>query len=106
MLAYCLKNAIGHYNEFDDQEITEDFSKVDVAIIKAQFGVAKNGAVWLTEKDMKFRVLPFICQHLALVLKMIRLYVQCTIPMGSLAKRTMALEHLSLDRPKQRISRY
>src|SRR5919206_5241537 len=37
---------------------------VDVAIIKAQFGVAENGAVWVTEEDLKIRVMPFICEHL------------------------------------------
>ena len=40
---------------------------VDVAIIKAQFGVAENGAVWVTEDDLKIRVLPFICEHLVAI---------------------------------------
>lgn len=40
---------------------------VDVAIIEAQFGVAENGAVWVTEDDLKIRVLPFICEHLVAV---------------------------------------
>ncbi len=40
---------------------------VDVAIIEAQFGVAENGAVWVTEEDLKIRVLPFICEHLVAV---------------------------------------
>lgn len=41
---------------------------VELAIIKAHFGVAENGAVWVTENFMGLRVLPFICQHLAVVL--------------------------------------
>jgi L-lactate dehydrogenase complex protein LldG len=40
---------------------------VDVAIIPAQFGVAENGAVWMTEEDLKIRVMPFICEHLVAV---------------------------------------
>jgi L-lactate dehydrogenase complex protein LldG len=40
---------------------------VDVSIIEAQFGVAENGAVWVTEDDLKIRVLPFICEHLVAV---------------------------------------
>lgn len=40
---------------------------VDVAIIEAQFGVAESGAVWVTEEDLKIRVLPFICEHLVAV---------------------------------------
>ena len=42
---------------------------VELAIIKAHFGVAENGAVWVTEDALGgHRVLPFICQHLAVVL--------------------------------------
>ncbi len=40
---------------------------VDLAILQPQFGVAENGAVWLTETDMHVRALPFICQHLAMI---------------------------------------
>ena len=42
-------------------------SDVDVAIIKARFGVAENGAVWVTEDLLHERVLPFICQHLVVL---------------------------------------
>ena len=41
---------------------------IEVAIIKALFGVAENGSVWLTDEEMKIRALPFICQHLAVLL--------------------------------------
>lgn len=40
---------------------------VDNAIIEAHFGVAENGAVWVTEDMLMLRVLPFICQHLAVI---------------------------------------
>ena len=40
----------------------------ELAIIKAKFGVAENGAVWITEDLLDQRVLPFICQHLMVVL--------------------------------------
>jgi L-lactate dehydrogenase complex protein LldG len=40
---------------------------VDLAIIPGQFGVAENGAIWITENEVKVRVLPFITQHLAVV---------------------------------------
>lgn len=42
---------------------------VDLAILRAHFGVAENGACWITEDRMMERVLPFITQHLALVLR-------------------------------------
>jgi L-lactate dehydrogenase complex protein LldG len=40
---------------------------VELAILQAEFGVAENSALWVTEKQTGTRVLPFICQHLALV---------------------------------------
>lgn len=41
---------------------------VGLAVIPAPWGVAENGAVWVTENDCLFRVLPFIAQHLMVVL--------------------------------------
>jgi len=43
-------------------------SDVDYAIIDTRLAVAENGAVWVTENGLSDRVLPFICQHLAVVL--------------------------------------
>lgn len=40
---------------------------VDLAIISAHFGVAENAALWITEDLMQQRVVPFICQQLAVV---------------------------------------
>ncbi|NBA84646.1 lactate utilization protein B/C [Emticicia sp. CRIBPO] len=44
-------------------------SDVELTIIRGVFGVAENGAVWLTEKEMGQRVAPFICQNLAIVIQ-------------------------------------
>lgn len=46
-----------------------ELDNVDLAILPARLGVAENGAVWLTEADCGHRVLPFIAQHLIVVLK-------------------------------------
>lgn len=43
------------------------YEDVELAIIKARFAVAENGAVWLTEHVMGQRIIPYICQHLAVV---------------------------------------
>jgi L-lactate dehydrogenase complex protein LldG len=43
------------------------FDDVEVAIVKARLAVAENGAVWLTEDMMGQRIIPYICQHLAVV---------------------------------------
>jgi L-lactate dehydrogenase complex protein LldG len=40
---------------------------VDLFIAPGDFGVAENGAVWLTDRATKHRVLYFLCQHLVLV---------------------------------------
>jgi L-lactate dehydrogenase complex protein LldG len=45
------------------------FSALNVAIIKGDFAVAENGAVWITDRGMGERVLPFICEHLVLIIK-------------------------------------
>ncbi len=47
-----------------DPHIYED---VELAVIKAHFAVAENGAVWLTEDIIGQRIIPYICQHLAVV---------------------------------------
>lgn len=41
---------------------------IDLAIIDGQFGVAENGAVWISENDFMVRVLPFITNDLVLIL--------------------------------------
>ena len=53
------------YTQYDDPHKLDN---VDVAIIKAHFGVAENGSVWVTEELMHERVLPFICQHLVAII--------------------------------------
>lgn len=45
-----------------------ELSDLSLAVIQGQFGVAENGAVWLDEEDLEFRVLPFITEHLVIVL--------------------------------------
>ena len=41
---------------------------LEIAVVEAQLGVAENGATWVTEKNMPTRALPFICEHLVLVI--------------------------------------
>ena len=53
-----------HPEAIGDPHTLED---VDLAILRAHFGVAENGACWITEQQMLARALPFIAQHLALV---------------------------------------
>lgn len=45
-----------------------ELAGVDSAFIQGTLGVAENGAVWLYEHQIINRLLPFICQHLVLIL--------------------------------------
>ena len=44
----------------------EKLDKVECLVLHGNFGVAENGAIWLEDKDMPNRLLPFITQHLIL----------------------------------------
>jgi len=50
--------------EIDDPHELRD---VDLAILPGELAVAENGAVWITDRGLRHRVLPWIAQHLALV---------------------------------------
>jgi L-lactate dehydrogenase complex protein LldG len=39
-----------------------------LAVIQGEIGVAENGTIWVPESNMLNRALPFITQHLVLVL--------------------------------------
>ena len=45
----------------------QSFEDVELSIIEARLAVAENGAVWLTEEVMGHRIIPYISQHLAVV---------------------------------------
>jgi L-lactate dehydrogenase complex protein LldG len=69
-----VKRTVSTFNEL--REIAEVYcdgdtinkpEEIDVAILRAHFGVAENGAVWMSENKMCDRALPFICQHLVVV---------------------------------------
>jgi L-lactate dehydrogenase complex protein LldG len=44
------------------------YEDIELAIIQAHFAVAENGAVWLTDDVMGQRIIPYICQHLAVII--------------------------------------
>ena len=64
-------NTIKELNGIDSnlQYLSADvLAGVDFTYIKGSVAVAENGAVWLYESQMINRLLPFICQHLILVI--------------------------------------
>ena len=54
--------------EIDKIISAKELDKLDIAILEGQFGVAENGAVWLSDKNFSLRSIPFICSHLIIVL--------------------------------------
>lgn len=54
--------------EIDARTSKDALEKVDLAVIEGEIGVAENGAIWVPEINMINRALPFITQHLVLVL--------------------------------------
>ena len=62
--------ALSDVAEISDPEADpHTLEDVELAIIEARLAVAENGAVWLTEDVMGHRVLPYIAQHLAVIVR-------------------------------------
>lgn len=55
----------------DDPHALKD---LNLAILEGQFGVAENGAIWLDDRQLPHRAIPFITEHLVIVLKKSRLF--------------------------------
>ncbi|WP_166923302.1 LutC/YkgG family protein [Flavobacterium poyangense] len=62
-------SAIGDVDEQVSSLSAFELEKVEKAYVKGTIGVAENGAVWVYESQMINRLIPFICQHLVLVLE-------------------------------------
>ncbi|WP_162342607.1 LutC/YkgG family protein [Cyclobacterium salsum] len=50
-----------------------ELEHAEVAILEGEWGVAENAAIWLPEEKLHHRALPFIAQHLIVLLKKDRL---------------------------------
>jgi L-lactate dehydrogenase complex protein LldG len=64
-------STVSDFADFTNQPLPEDshaFANLDLAILRGQFGVAENGAIWLEDADLKLRAIPFITEHLVIVL--------------------------------------
>ena len=62
-----LPNLGGPFEVLSTTAAPHTFNDVELAVIEAQLAVAENGAVWLTDQRMGQRIIPYICQHLAVV---------------------------------------
>ena len=63
--------SLAELSDIAETEISQinphDLENVDLAILSGEIAVAENGAIWVPEANTMQRVLPFITQHLALV---------------------------------------
>lgn len=69
---YYIVNTIAELGSVNN-EVNPDIDAVFLehvhqAYIYGSLGVSENGAIWIEENKMKNRLLPFICQHLVLVI--------------------------------------
>ena len=53
--------------ELDAVDDPHRLETIDFAIVPGHFAVAENGAIWVTDEQIKHRAILFICQHLVLV---------------------------------------
>lgn len=61
--------ALGEVENTITQLTATDLAAVDTAYVEGTLAVAENGAIWLYESQMGNRLLPFICQHLVIVIE-------------------------------------
>lgn len=62
-------DVLGEVNDSLQSFTAADLAAVDTAYIQGNVAVAENGAIWLYESNMGNRLLPFICQHLVIVIE-------------------------------------
>lgn len=70
-------SAVSAYATASTLELPQDpheLEDLNLAILEGQFGVAENGAIWLDDRQLPHRALPFITEHLVIVLRKSRLF--------------------------------
>lgn len=53
----------------DQIDDPHDLADIDFAILPGRVAVAENAAIWVDERDVRHRVVYFLCQHLSLVVR-------------------------------------
>ena len=57
---------LGNFNA-NEEENPHELKKLDLAVVKGEFAVAENGAVWIKNVDNRHRVLYFIAQNIVII---------------------------------------
>ena len=60
--------SVGNFNpnDFDD---AHDLKNIDLAVVKGNFAVAENGAIWMKNENNRHRSLYFIAQNIVIVIE-------------------------------------
>lgn len=82
--------------EIDHRSSRADLRRIELAILRGRLGVAENGAVWLPEEEMLHRAVPFIAEHLILLLRESEI----------VENMHQAYKSISLALPNRSLSRY
>ncbi len=58
------------FNTINIEDINnpQELDNLDLLVLQGEFGVAENGAIWITDDKFPIRVLPFITKHLILII--------------------------------------
>lgn len=54
--------------DIDKLENIKDLDLLDISIIKGDLAVAENGAIWVSDKNLPHRIVPFICENLVIII--------------------------------------
>lgn len=63
-----MDTGFGEEKEISNASTAAELESIEISCIRASIGVAENGAVWIPESVLPNRLLPFICQHLCIIL--------------------------------------
>ena len=68
MVLSVIDNLIETEQEQLSKKSAADLANLDYAFIKGQYAVTENGAIWVSDKNIYNRLIPFICKHLVIVI--------------------------------------
>jgi L-lactate dehydrogenase complex protein LldG len=60
--------SLGNFDS-NSQEDTHNLKDIDLAIVKGNFAVAENGAIWMKDETNRHRALYFIAQNIVIVIE-------------------------------------
>ena len=59
--------SVGNFNA-NEQEDVHTLKDIDLAVVKGNFAIAENGAIWMKDEENRHRALYFIAQNIVIVI--------------------------------------